>query len=107
MQFKSPASKRRALEVLRSLKRRRLKIGCDYFVKLFHNRRLVVVCRFIKTTRKGFNLLNLETSECISHQHFYSRKYVGIDIPPDREWMSVRIPDHFKVLGAVTTVKEA
>ena len=28
-------------------------------------------CRFVKVTRKGFNILNLDTSRCLLKQHLY------------------------------------
>ena len=38
-------------------------------------------CVFIKVTRKGFNLLNLDTDRTILRRHIYSSKMVGKEYP--------------------------
>jgi len=104
VKFKNVKSFNNYLEYIRNLRSRRLRLGCDYFVRI-HGR--VIVCRFIKVTPKGFNLLALETSRCIATSHFYSMKYVGIEIPVDVKQLNVKIPKHIEVMGEVETIKEA
>jgi hypothetical protein len=50
-------------------------------------------CQFIKVTRKGFNLLDLDTSKCILKHHLYDSKYSGKDIPRYEINFTVRIPN--------------
>jgi hypothetical protein len=77
-------------------------LGCDYQVRLSW-RREWTVCRFVKVTRKGFNLLNLETSKCVvRNSHIYDRTWVGRDIPDDRKKFTVWIPSHFAIGGKVS-----
>jgi len=72
-------------------------LGQDYVLTLSHGR--VVVCRFIKVTDKGFNLLNLSASKVVCRRHFYTREFAGKDksIPRDRKTFVVGLPGWVKV----------
>lgn len=49
-----------------------LELGSHYIVFWDYNKKMT--CRFIQTTPKGFNFLNLETSKCILPTHLYRSK---------------------------------
>ena len=49
--------------------------------------------KFIQPTRKGFNLLDVDTSKCIIRQHMYCRKYSGIEIPKFEKIFVLKIPN--------------
>ena len=50
--------------------------------------------KFIKTTKKGFNLLDLTTNKCVvMGAHLYSRKWSHKDIPRDVKTFKVKIPN--------------
>jgi hypothetical protein len=47
-------------------------------------KRGTIIVKFIKVTRKGFNLLDIERNRCILFSHLYSRSFgAGKDIPDD------------------------
>lgn len=48
-----------------------LSIGDD--ISVFVYGRCKPNCRFIKVTRKGFNILNLDTDRCILRHHLYAK----------------------------------
>jgi hypothetical protein len=50
----------------------KLELGQDYLVHW--GLKEPMICRFIKPTAKGYNFLNLETSECILKRHIYPQK---------------------------------
>jgi len=61
-------------------------------------RRTKLVVRFIKTTRKGFNLLDLATNKCIlSQTRLYDRKWSGKDIPKDVQTFTVQLPAYISI----------
>ncbi len=51
----------------------RIELGCDYEVRFTYWSH--GICRFIKTTKCGYNFLNLETSKCVFNRHLYPSKY--------------------------------
>ena len=61
------------------------------------------ICKFIKVTPKGFNLLDLKTHKCILKKHLYSRAYVGKPIPSHHTKFKVRISTYM----TVTPIKKA
>jgi len=66
-------------------------LGQDYSMRRMSGR--VLVCRFIKVTPKGFNLLDLSTSRCVCRRHFYTREFSGDkEIPRDRTTFVVGLP---------------
>lgn len=49
--------------------------------------------KFIKVTRKGFNLVSLTTHKCISPRtHFYAKKFSHKNIPPTITTVVVGVP---------------
>jgi hypothetical protein len=48
------------------------KLGEDYNIWYYGKK---YTCRFIKTTPKGYNLLDLNTSKCILTRHLYTNKF--------------------------------
>ena len=87
---------------------RRLELGVDYRIKTTYRFRTPnvmghkcrhLVCRFVKVTPKGFNLLDLETSKCILKQHLYDSKWTGKDIPPEETKFQVWVPDWVEIQG--------
>jgi len=86
-------------------------LGVDYRIKTVYKyyspsvmgltcRRLI--CRFVKVTPKGFNLLNLETSKCILRSHLYCQKWVGKDVPPKETKFRMWVPEWIEVLGVLS-----
>ena len=51
----------------------KLELGADYEVR-WYRYTYTTICRFIKPTKCGFNLLNLETNKCILPTHLYKSK---------------------------------
>lgn len=54
----------------------KLVLGKDYYVKWkekwwWKKPNKVILCRLIQPTKKGFNLLNLDTNKCILPRHLY------------------------------------
>jgi hypothetical protein len=84
---------------------KRMRLGSDYMVRVqgqWH------ICRFIKTTRKGFNLLSLNTNKCIKIPgHFYSKKWRGKDIPEDQVWFTVTVPEWIMIGAHVKKEEDA
>jgi hypothetical protein len=56
---------------------RSFKLGSLYESYLYPGR----ILKFIKVTRKGYNLLDIETNKCILNQHLYSRDFSNKEIP--------------------------
>lgn len=52
----------------------RLELGELYYVQFNHRNK--IKCKFIKTTRCGYNFLNIKTNKCILNQHLYPSKKV-------------------------------
>lgn len=52
------------------------------------------IVKFIQVTRKGFNLLNVQTNKCILKHHLYSPTWSGQEIPDDERTFVVCVPDH-------------
>jgi hypothetical protein len=83
---------------------KKMKLGSDYMVRKDGKWYL---CRFIKTTRKGFNLLDLNTNKCLRIPgHFYAKKWSGKEIPDDEVWFKVTIPEWIMV-GAHVNKEES
>jgi len=61
------------------LHRVKLSIGDDLAVYVYGRCR--PNCRFIKTTRKGFNILNLDTDRCILQHHLYAKGMGNKEFP--------------------------
>jgi hypothetical protein len=53
-------------------KPKKIELGEDYVIWFNPNKKMT--CRFIKTTKCGFNFLNLETSICVLPHHLYPMK---------------------------------
>ena len=51
----------------------KLLLGTDYTVWFSYKHKKS--CRFIKVTKCGYNLLNMDTNKCILKQHLYPSKY--------------------------------
>jgi exoribonuclease II len=51
-----------------------LELGCEYDIRFHYCQKESIHCRFIKTTRQGFNFLNLSKHKCIFPKHFYRKK---------------------------------
>lgn len=49
--------------------------------------------KFIQPTKKGFNLLDMDTHKCILKSHMYCKKYRGIEIPRHENMFKVPIPN--------------
>ena len=67
-----------------------LTLGEDWMVRMFGKWRL---CRVVKVTRKGFNLLDIATSKCILRRHLYAKGYGGKPIPPNKKTFKFNIPE--------------
>ena len=55
------------------------------------------LCKFIKVTPKGFNLLNMSTNKCIMRRHLYDRKYSGKVIPHSDVKFKVKVSNYMIV----------
>lgn len=64
-------------------------LGKDYQVSGFKTH----ICRFIKVTPKGFNLLRLDTSRCFLKKHLYAKAWSGKSIPNHETRFKVKIPN--------------
>jgi len=68
-----------------------VELGKVYRVRCWQ--RATFECQFIKTTRKGFNFLRLDTSKClIIPKHLYDKNYSGQDIPNRTKKFDVYLP---------------
>lgn len=76
-------------------------LGEDYIITLDWFNPIPILCRFIKTTRKGFNLLDLGTSKCILKTHMYSREWSGKDIPRKETTFKVKIPNYIRSIKPI------
>lgn len=65
-------------------KPKKLELGKNYYVGFSYKD--IVKCKFIQTTKSGFNFLNLQTNKCILKHHLYRSKY---DIHSDGNWFWV------------------
>lgn len=55
-------------------------------------------CRFVKVTRKGFNILDLDTNRMIFKKHLYSRKMVGKEYPRTGTFkVKVQVPTYIDI----------
>jgi hypothetical protein len=54
-------------------------------------------CKFIKVTRKGFNLLDVNTSKTIMMKACYAKGFKGKEIPPEQRKFTVWIPEWIKI----------
>lgn len=67
-------------------------MGCFYDVYFNgQSQNKPIRCKFIKVTRKGFNLLNVETDECLMRQHLYAKGYGGKPLPPIEQLQNMNI----------------
>ena len=83
-----------------------MKLGSDYMVRLDGKWYL---CRFVKVTRKGFNLLDLKTNKCIiKPRHLYAPKWTGKkkEIPKDKVWFTMNVPEWVMVGANVSKDEE-
>jgi len=58
---------------------RTFKLGSIYETDTYPRR----IVKFIKVTRKGYNLLDIETNKCILKHHLYSKEFFHKEIPED------------------------
>jgi hypothetical protein len=73
---------------------RTMELGAEYLVYFdSHRPENPRFCRFIQVTRKGFNLLDLQTSKCILKKHLYVKNMQGREIPPQWTRFKVGIPN--------------
>jgi len=57
-------------------------------------------CRFVKVTRKGLNILNLDTNRMLFRRHLYSRKMVGKEYPERGNFkVKVQIPRQISIIS--------
>lgn len=52
---------------------KKLELGKHYVIWFDYKNKMI--CKFIQTTKCGFNFLNLNTNKCILKQHLYRSKY--------------------------------
>ena len=64
----------------RQIYKRSFRLGQNYWV--YFGRGKPMLCRFIKVTTKGFNLLNLETNACVLRSHLYCLNFSN-KLPPN------------------------
>lgn len=59
----------------------KLKLGRLYLteVRTQYDGIIFGVCKFIKVTKKGYNMLNIKTSKCIFRNHMYPIKGTKMD----------------------------
>ena len=62
--------------------------------------------KFIKVTRKGYNLLDIMTNKCILNHHIYSKEFAHKDIPDDAVHIKSVWVLNWLVLKEVKEVKE-
>jgi hypothetical protein len=56
------------------------------------------ICKFIQVTRKGFNLLDVNTNRCIMRRHLYDREFQPKKhIPKARRNFSVRVWEWWQI----------
>ena len=54
-------------------------------------------CKFIKVTRKGFNLLDINTSKTIMNKACYARGFAGKEIPSEKKTFTVWFPEWVEI----------
>ena len=54
-------------------------------------------CKFIKVTRKGFNLLDVDTSKTILNKACYAKGFGGIEIPWKQQKFTVWFPEWIEI----------
>ena len=83
---------------------RTFKLGSLYEITSPYGPRRIV--KFIKVTRKGYNLLDMDTHKCILRGHLYSPLFSHKEIPDDvvvvrgvlvREWLTLKEFNEVKV----------
>lgn len=57
---------------LKNRKSEFLELGKIYNVSWIGSN-VVLKCKFIKTTQKGYNFLHIESNKCINKRHYYKR----------------------------------
>ena len=62
--------------------------------------------RFIKVTRKGYNLLDIQTNKCLLNHHLYSRDFAHKDIPDDAVHIKHVWVRNWLVLKEIIEVKD-
>jgi hypothetical protein len=81
---------------------RTFKLGGLYETDTYPRR----IVKFIKVTRKGYNLLDIETNKCILKHHLYSSAFSHKEIPEDLVIVKSVIVRNWLVLREVTDIKE-
>ena len=87
----------------------RFRLGQDYRIpgRWRNGQRTWRIVRFVQTTRKGFNLLDLETSRCLlSRTKLYDRRWSGKAIPNDQTTFEVMVPAYVPVPVPVVAGEE-
>jgi len=56
-----------------------------------------IICKFIKVTPKGFNFLNIETSQCIMKRHLYARNMKDKQYPKNISSVKVWVPASYPI----------
>jgi hypothetical protein len=90
---------------------KKMRLGSCYLVKLNGKWHL---CRFIKVTRKGFNLLDVNTNRCLKlNGHLYAPKWRDKKdrppqtIPDDEVWFKVNVPEWITIGEHINDEEEA
>jgi hypothetical protein len=81
-------------------------LGHYYNIQWTSSSAPVTLCKFIKVTRKGFNLLNVATNKCICKSHLYAPKYSGKDIPKREIAFKVNVSEYMIVKEVQQNEKE-
>lgn len=87
----------------------KFELGNDYELSYYKRGRIYpITVRFIQTTRKGFNLLNLSTNKCIiRNRHLYAKKWSHKDISIDQKIFTVSVPWYIPFPKIVQKQREA
>jgi hypothetical protein len=81
---------------------RTFKLGSLYETDTYPRR----IVKFIKVTRKGYNLLDIETHKCILRYHLYSPQLSHKEIPEDLVVVKGVAVRNWLTLKEVTEIKE-
>jgi len=72
-----------------------LKLGSIYRLTSA-NPYAVLICRFINTSAKGFNMLNVRTSKCIFRKGFYQTDSAKKKVGPGQRIFEMALPDNIR-----------
>ena len=72
-----------------------LKLGSVYRLTSAYNDR-ALICRFIKTTAKGFNMLNVRTSKCIFKNVIYQTDSAKKKVGARQQIFEMALPDYIR-----------